>query len=459
MNNDIKYIFLITVDCLRADHIGYIGGRSLTPNIDRLAGNSVVFTRVFANGPTTQTSFPSILTSTYFLIHRSLRIAPDFITLAEVFRCNGFRTAAFHSNPFLSKKFGWDRGFHDFYDFLDKVSTPTGMLVRNRTISNIIKKFNLNEENVVIKFMRNVYYKAQKFKMPYVDGAVLNKYVFDWILRNKGNNFFILVHYMDPHEPFIPPDNYLQNTPFNTRIEAFRFNIDCGLNPSKEQLKILKLLYELEIKYVDDCIGRLLSFLEEHEMLKNALIILTADHGQEFGEHGNFGHLSHSLYNEVLNVPLIIHGFNNNGISKEFTSLINIGPTILDLIGIKKPKEFMGESIVDIINEENINKSAIFFAESAKFINTQLTYDLRKKAIACFVKPWKLILNDITGRVELYNIEKDWEEKLNLIEEEKDVATKLMSLIHNHLKKENFFIRIKKVKTALESVYKNYVKS
>ena len=78
---DFKRIFLITVDCLRADHVGCIGGGNLTPNIDRLARDSIVFTRAFANGPGTNQSFPSILTSTYFLIHGGLRLNPRCTTL------------------------------------------------------------------------------------------------------------------------------------------------------------------------------------------------------------------------------------------------------------------------------------------------------------------------------------------------------------------------------------------
>ena len=97
-------IILLTVDCLRADVVGCIGGGQLTPHIDHLAKRSTVFQRAFANGPGTNQSFPAILSSTYFLMNDGMRLAPSTQTLAEVLQAHGFRTAAFHSNPFLSKQ-------------------------------------------------------------------------------------------------------------------------------------------------------------------------------------------------------------------------------------------------------------------------------------------------------------------------------------------------------------------
>ena len=127
-----KHIILITVDCLRADHVGCIGGGSYTPNIDNFAKNALIFTKAFANGPGTNQSFPSILSSTYFLMHGGLRLLPYYETLPEVLSRYGYRTVGFHSNPFLSSKFGWNKGFHEFYDYMDIVKSPSGLVTKWR---------------------------------------------------------------------------------------------------------------------------------------------------------------------------------------------------------------------------------------------------------------------------------------------------------------------------------------
>jgi arylsulfatase A-like enzyme len=109
--NTIKRVFLITIDCLRADFVSCINGRSgFTPHIDKLAKNSIIFTKAFSNGPGTNQSFPSILTSTYFFMHGGLRLLSHYTTLAEILGKNGFKTVAFHSNPFLSKSMGFNKG-------------------------------------------------------------------------------------------------------------------------------------------------------------------------------------------------------------------------------------------------------------------------------------------------------------------------------------------------------------
>jgi len=97
----LRRVILITVDCLRADYVGCVGGEDITPNIDRFAKESVVFTQAFANGPATSQSFPSIFTSTYFLMHGDFKLSPYFVTLAEILAKHKYRTVAFHSNPFL----------------------------------------------------------------------------------------------------------------------------------------------------------------------------------------------------------------------------------------------------------------------------------------------------------------------------------------------------------------------
>jgi len=432
----IKRVILISVDCLRTDFVSCFNGKSgFTPHIDKLAKNSTIFTKAFANGPGTNQSFPSILTSTYFFMHGGLRLLPHYTTLAEVLKENRFKTVAFHSNPFLSKSLGFSKGFNEFYDFLNVIKSPSAFVTQKNSINNNLFRLISTVLGVkclpwIQKQLKKFYYQFSEFQMPYLEGKELNKYVKKWIQENKADKFFLWMHYMEPHEPFIPPEKYLSN--FSSREEAFNYNSNMDYEKSsKEDLKLLRNLYLGEVKYVDECIGDFLRYLDTDGLLDNTLILLLADHGQAFMEHNRFGHMYDILYNEVLHVPLIIYGLKNLKKVGIPVQLLDVPPTILDLLNIEKPLSFLGESLLNIT--KGGQASAPIFSESAKADLINLKYDLTKKAISCIITPYKLILNQIQGKVELYDIEKDFKEKKNLINDNKDIYKEISTLIQKHL--------------------------
>lgn len=440
-----KRIFLITVDCLRADHVGCIGGGALTPNIDRLSRDSIVFTRAFANGPGTNQSFPAILTSTYFLMHGGLRLNPHYFTLAEVFSKHGFRTVAFHSNPFLSAKLGWNKGFREFYDFMNTIKSPSAFITKqhDKWFTKILVHFAStmlrgSKSSRIQCLLKKIYYRSSGLELPYLEGSRLNEHVITWIKRNKKEKFFLWMHYMDPHDPYIPPEEYLVD--FSTREEALEFNLSIDTNNlSDEELAILKRLYQGEVKYTDFCIGEFIYYLEDEHLLDDSLIIITGDHGHAFMEHGRYAHAYDILYNEVIHVPLIIFGIGDNQRIDSYVQLLDLPPTILQLVGIMKPSTFLGKSIFDAIGE-----SRIIFSESAKPDLINLRYDLSKKVISCIRGKFKLILNEFKGAIELYDLEKDFVEKNDLSEKEREISGELLHIIHSHLFFEKSFkMRIK----------------
>lgn len=432
----IKRIFLITVDCLRADRVGCISGRNLTPNIDRLARDSIVFTRAFANGPGTNQSFPAILTSTYFLIHGGLRLNPRCITLAEVLRDNGFKTVAFHSNPFLSRILGWDKGFQEFYDFMDTLKGPSAFITRQQQagITGKLIRFTASllgapRSSKLQSFLKKVYFKLSRLELPYLEGKELNKHVINWIEEHRNEKFFLWMHYMDPHEPHVPPEEYLYD--FSSRKEAFDFNLSIDINNlSDEELTILKRLYEGEVRYTDACIGQFLDYLEDRKLLEESLIIITADHGHAFMEHRRFAHAYDILYNEVIHVPLIIFGLGRQMVNSN-VQLLDLPPTILSLLGIRSPPTFMGKSL--FLRRE---KPEAIFSESAKPDLINLRYNINTKVISCIYNKVKLILNELHRTKELYDLEKDFQEKNNLFENMKELCNKLEILVKNHLLRE-----------------------
>ena len=431
-----QYIFLITVDALRADHVGCIGGSNLTPNIDRIAKKSLLFTRAFTNGPGTNQSFPALMTSTYFLMNDGFRLSPNFITLAEILRKNGFKTVAFHSNPFLSKTFGWDRGFNAFYDFINELKSPSAFITSkqgagamNKLIRFIATQLWGNRNVRRKELLRKVYYKFSGLEIPYMEGKELNKKIFNWIDNNSDAKFFLWMHYMDPHSPYIPPDEFCDG--FSNRREAFEFYSSVDFtNISDAEIKKLKGLYKGEVRYTDFCIGEFIEFLEARGLKKNSVIFITSDHGEAFMEHDRFGHKPDILYNEVLHVPLLISGLDII-LEIDFpVQLLDIPPTILDVLKIKRPKTFLGDSVISLIKKNK--KHRLIFSESAKPDLINLKYDMNKKAISCIKNGWKLIINELLGTKELYNIKYDFNEKINLIINEPNLYLELTETIKKH---------------------------
>lgn len=457
----IKRIFLITVDCLRADSVGCIGGGSLTPNIDKLAKDSIVFTRAFANGPGTNQSFPAILTSTYFLMHGGMRLLPQYTTLAEVLSKHGFKTVAFHSNPFLSRSLGWNRGFKEFYDFMDVLKTPSAAVARSSSSVRLVKFLNetmkMLNNNIIQSLLKRFYYLGSNFEIPYVEGSELNRYVTKWIGKNKKEKIFLWMHYMDPHRPYVPPYPYLSD--FATRKEAFIFDVKMDTkigqgDVSEEELKKLRKLYDGEVRYVDNCIGMFIEFLKSQEMLENSLLILNADHGEAFMEHDKLTHAYDIVYNEVIHIPLLVYGLTGHSeVVKDYVQLLDIPPTVLDMAGIRKPSNFLGKSLKSTL--EKNQKSDLIFSESAKPELINLRYDTSKKVISCIAHKWKLIINELLGTMELYNLEEDFYEEKNLIVTKKGKCTDLTSLIQQHLSYVRFHRMKMKFKDSEKKKFKN----
>jgi len=264
----MKNVILITVDCLRPDHLGCYGYKGNTsPNIDKLATKGIRYTQAISNGGQTPFSFPSIMASLLPPIKvEEVKYGISFFpTLAESFWNRGYYTVGIRDNPFLYDFFGYGRGFVVSQDF--KMKSSIKIPTKIRTLLNPI-----------VEYIR---------PKPYADATKLTS---EAIRLCKGKNpFFLWIHYMDCHVPYLPPKKY------------------CSISV-KDAMKLYKLqrkepiayLYDSCIKYVDNEISRLLSELGD------AQVIVTADHGEALGEHRQFSHWS--LYDEVLRVPLIISG-------------------------------------------------------------------------------------------------------------------------------------------------------
>jgi len=369
-----------------------------------------------------------------------LRLASFVETLAGALAKAGYYTVGFHSNPFLSGKLGWGRGFREFYDFLDRVGGPAAVAVRaggaRRVLFRVLGKVLSGSSRRVWARLNGLYYRLRSARLPYVEARELNGYVVSWLERyDRGKPLFLWVHYMDVHNPFAPPEPWLKG--FDSREEAFLFNYKVDPEkPSWKDVENLKMLYEGEVKYVSSVISEFLSFLENRGLLEDSLVVITADHGEAFMEHGKLGHAYDILYNEVLHVPLLIYGLEEKGIIKKPVQLMDLAPTILDILGLKWSRTFMGRSFYPLIRGEEWEERPIF-SESAVPDLINLRYDTSHYIVSVIYKGWKLIydfIHDRKPRLELYNLKRDFDEHVNLVENEPEIVRELLGLIKGHLK-------------------------
>jgi len=457
MISDRLHIILITIDCLRADYNSVLSDAIRSFLEEK---GYYMFRLAFANGPGTNQSFPSIFSSTPFLLHGDLRLHSSIKTLAQILRERGYYTVGFHSNPFLSSKLGWGRGFVEFYDFLNKIGGPAAMAVKargiKRTTFKLMGKFLRGSSRRLWTRINKFYYKLKGARLPYIEARELNNYVISWLKRyNQEKPLFLWIHYMDTHTPFAPPYPWLEG--FNSREEAILFNYTLDPEkPKDKDVEKLRKLYEGEVKYVATALSELMSFLQDQGLLESALLIATADHGEAFMEHGKLGHVYDALYNEVLHVPLIISGLEEDGVVEKPVQLMDLAPTILEVLRIERPRTFMGLSLYPLLHGEESSASPIF-SESAMPDLINLRYDTSRFVVSVIYGRWKLIYDLIHSRepkMELYDLQKDFSERINLINDNPDIAKYLFKLIENHLReieaKKIVYEKLNKIRNNLD---------
>jgi arylsulfatase A-like enzyme len=302
-------IVLVTVDTLRADHCSAYGyPLDTTPRLEQLAREGVRVELAYVPMPSTGPAHASLFTSRYPLAHRVLKnghvLAGEYPVLAEVLGEAGYRTAAFVSSFVLDERFGYGQGF-DLYDddFRGADSSYHGVQLWEGI-------------EVPGEFDRRAHETTDR--------------VISW-LRGKGRRggFFLWIHYMDPHEPYDPP-------------EAWRKRyVDPSMG--RRNLRRAVALYDAEIAFTDRELGRLLDALDEVSPPAGTLVVLTADHGEGLLDHGFMGH-GPVLHEETLRVPLIFrwHGEIPAGsVLRGPAEIVDVMPTILGLVGISP-----GESLL-----------------------------------------------------------------------------------------------------------------
>ncbi len=405
-------VILISIDTLRADHLGCYGyKRKTSPYVDALASDGVTFMNTYASSPWTLPSHVSLLTSLHGANHQvsyeNDSMDPSMLTLADILRVNQFYCAALTGGGFVSAKYGFSKGFNSYSD--------EGGVLRQDSAEHL--------------------FRAAK----------------RWLEREKDKGFFLFLHTFQPHNPYACPNPYksmfLEEDARWRHLDLMSY---LGGMPGifkelseKERQNVIGL-YDGEIRYTDEkLIGPLIALLKDLGLYDRTMIIFTSDHGEEFFEHHGWGH-GHSLFDESLKVPLIIKfpksRFKGQKIP-DIISLVDIFPTVLNQMGIDySGLDIDGQNLLPVVTGKE-KGDRIFLADVASHVLASripqkitmnrgrekliLSRKFSPEDLEFFVYPPPPL-----NPVELYDLALDPGERQNIADEKSQLANQIIQRIN-----------------------------
>jgi arylsulfatase A-like enzyme len=397
-------IILIIIDTLRADHVGACGyTRPTTPNLDRFAASAVRFANAQAASTWTVPSMASLFTGVYPWRHgiNTAEVSPDrgvggqpvlsdrFVTLAESLKAAGYETFGVSANGHMDRPYGMAQGFDHFQAF--------PFCIRERV------------DRVLAAWLRDLrrVYRARK---PY----------------------FLYVHYFDPHHPYLAQQRWLkqwrpglkeQDVKEITQTAFATLAVDGYFQKNPEAMKLLIDLYDSEVAAVDASVGKLLSVLPGAE---RAVVVVTADHGEEFGDHGGMLH-GNNLFAETLRVPLVIRWPANEGAGAVVTapvSLVDLYPTLAAAGGAALPDCLDGVALKPDLTGD----ARALFAATER--------DPKQRWSAAVADGWKWVCEERAGEEQLFRLASDPGDQRNLLAAEPDRGTALRRLWNDRPRQE-----------------------
>ena len=438
-NTNNPNVILITMDTVRADHLSLYGyERDTTPNLKKLSEESTLYTHAIASGDMTLSTHASIFTGTYPRQHGAhfdpwngcnggRPLSDKFHTLAEILSQKGYLTMGIVANyGFLSRFFGFDKGFQ-YYD----QRVPVVFLGGTELYS-----IRQGVRNVLTHFA-----SPHNFDLMFRRAEEINKEASTLFDNVKNNNtFFLFINYMDAHDPYIPPPSF--DTLYPGKDETFTF---AHYNTLHE--KVLKLerkitekeyhhmvsQYDGGIAYIDFQIGKLIARLKELDLYENCLIIITSDHGETFGERALMGHQV-SVYQDLVHIPLLVKYPNvrTGNIYNEVVSVVDLMPTVLDVLGFEVPEHVQGQSLLKLEFESGKSRNVISESfPNGYFISWHPRFHRIERAI--FSGQYKFI-SSTAGKRELYNLSKDPNEMENLYKEDDSTSREIETRLETWLK-------------------------
>jgi arylsulfatase A-like enzyme len=401
-------VILIVVDTLRADAAAKVMEKGPQHSgFARLAQDGVMFERAYSQASWTRPSIASILTSLYPSGHGTIHkmdILPDrVLTLAEAFRGEGYWTAAFTTNINVAPVFNFQQGFDEF-----RYLEPSFYFWASDSATKLAAY-------KILRVLRERFFSDRMYvEHYYQDADTVDRNVEHWISSKPPEPFFLFVHYMDPHDPYF-------DHPYNGHGVARVMTP----SPPPERAQELHDLYLQGARYLDDYLLKLVQKLADTGLYDRSVIAVTADHGEEFYEHGGWWHGT-DLYEQQIHVPLIIKHPKEGMAGKrrdDYVRSIDIAPTLMKAAGAEPPSSFVGIDLfsgrVDepLYSEEDLEGN-------------------RLNAIRTSDGEWKLITANAgnprgLAPVELYNLKEDPTEQKNLAGIHKDKVSDLLAQMEN----------------------------
>jgi arylsulfatase A-like enzyme len=339
-----RNVLLLVMDTVRAENLGLYGyARDTTPNLARWAERGILFNRALAPAPWTFPSHCSLLTGQWpstLNVHWQPTLDAPFPTLAEVLATRGYLTAGFAANTrWCTYESRLDRGFAHYEDY---TISPSGILASTPPGRWLLTRL----------LWPGSYYGVKWIGLQSRDARAINRAFLDWLNREQGRNrpFFAFLNYMDAHEPFLPPDE--ETVAFGLRPESaedYGMLVDYWdrnkLKITKRDVTLARDCYDTCIGALDRQVGALLDDLGRRGILRNTLVIVTSDHGEEFGEHRVFNH-GYSVYAHAVRVPLVVldPSAPAGRTVSEPVSLRDLPATVMDMIGDDRG-DFPGRSL------------------------------------------------------------------------------------------------------------------
>lgn len=476
--NSTQNVILITLDDFNYEL--FVKNLEIFPNMKELKDKTVFFENAFSIGPSTCFSFPGIVGSVY-PYHFGIGIDKNIKAIDDILKDYGYNTALINeSNALLTPFFGYGKNIDYQKHFLnlshadvDRRLRDTFLKGRDNKIAKdhmkqtrIIKRFYKKLNNKWIKNYGRYLFNVHKFLKLYLTDNTENfqerKRLY-WGFKNEILEFidkrferpqFLWIHTIVNHLPYLPLEN---NDKFDVNeINYLNYRGLSGLINPKICEK-LKLLYIESMKRTDELIGEIIDALKVNDLLDNSIIVITADHGEEFMEEGYFGHVHESSSDRLLHVPLMLHCPNMLKPKRIAVpvSTIDIPPTIIDLLNLRMPDSFRGLSLKEILlnDPEDLKKYQKFWQrpiyseawDTQDLLDRSPGYKSDKRIFTVRVGQYKLKViheqrngNVIAEKFELTN----WvnNEKLDIKNNNK-VLEELLYLLHSHIYQEGVFSR------------------
>ncbi len=334
------------------------------------------------------------MTSTHGLLYGGFdHLSNKQVPIAEPLSENGYSTGGFHSNPYLSSKFGYGRGFDTFSDLEED---PSKLASLRRYVSN-------NLSGPIHDFFSWAHEKTEKHTgidvgSYYQNATELTDEALEWV-ETAEEPWFLWVHYMDPHHPYVPPEEHQVFGEDLSQRRGVRLRQQVLDNPdslTKDDWDDLIALYDSEIRYTDAQISRLINGI------RNATWIVTADHGEEFYEHENFGH-KNRFYEEHIHVPLLLGGTEGNDVHDQLVGLNDVPTTLLSIAGVDAPDTYRGQDFRESSRDQVLGGWA-----------GNKGTDLDSARLMTRTDDEKYIRDIAAGTEELYDLTTDSDEQVNL---------------------------------------------